>query len=44
MIHGDSQARGKIRAVAASLYHSHSDVGSVWHLQPTQQLMATLDP
>ena len=42
--HGDSQARGLIRVVAASLHHSHSNVGSEPHLQPTPQLMATPDP
>ena len=26
--HGGSQARGEIRAVAAGLYHSHSNKGS----------------
>ena len=26
--YGDSQARGRIRAVAAGLYHSHSNSGS----------------
>ena len=29
-----SQARGPIRAVAAGLYPSHSNVGSELHLQP----------
>ena len=28
MAYGDSQARGRIGAVAASLYHSHTNVGS----------------
>ena len=39
-----AQARGGIRAVAASLHHSHSNMGSELHLQPTPQLMATPDP
>ena len=42
--YGGSQARGRIRATAASLHHSHSNVGSEPHLQPTPQLSATLDP
>ena len=41
---GSSQARGQIRATAAGLYHSHSNVGSGLHLQPTRQLTATPDP
>ena len=44
MAYGDSQARGRIGAVAASLHHSHSNMGSKSHLQPTPQLMTTLDP
>ena len=39
-----SQARGPIGAVAASLHHSHRDVGSESCLRPTPQLRATLDP
>ena len=42
--YGGSQARGLIRAVAASLRHSHSNAGSEPHLQLIPQLMATLDP
>ena len=42
--YGGSQARGPIRAVAASLCHSHSNMGSEPHLQPTPQLTATPDP
>ena len=42
--YGGSQARGPIGAVAASLHQSHSNSGSEPHLQPTPQLMATLDP
>ena len=30
--YGNSQARGQIRATAASLYHSHSNAGSKLHL------------
>ena len=41
--YGGSQARGPIGAVAASLHHSHSHVGSEPCLQPTAQLMATPD-
>ena len=36
--HGSSQARGWIRAAAAGPYHSHSNVGSEPHLQPTPPL------
>ena len=42
--YGDSQVRGGIGAVAASLRQSHSNTGSELHLQPTPQLTATLDP
>ena len=42
--YGGSQARGRIGATAAGLHHSHSIVGSEWHLQPTLQVMAMLDP
>ena len=42
--YGDSQTRGQIRAVAASLHHSHSNVRSEPCLQSTQQLTATPDP
>ena len=42
--YGGSQARGQIGAAAASLHHSHGDSGSELHLQPTQQLTATLHP
>ena len=41
---GSSQTRGQIRATAAGLHHSHSDVGSKLHLLPTPQLTATPDP
>ena len=39
-----SQARGQIGAVAVSLHQNHSHAGSELRLQPTPQLMATLDP
>ena len=42
--YGGSQARGLIGAIAAGLHHSHSNVGSYPHLQPTPQLTATPDP
>ena len=42
--YGGSQARGLIKAVAAGLYHSHSNTGFELRLRPTPQLTATLDP
>ena len=42
--YGGSQTRVQIRSVAAGLRHSHSNTGSESLLQPTPQLMATLDP
>ena len=42
--YGDSQAKGRIGAVATSLRQSHSNVRSELHLRPTQQLTAMLDP
>ena len=42
--HGGSQARGRMGAVAASLYHSHSSGGAKPCLRPTPQLMAMPDP
>ena len=39
-----SQARGRIRAIATGLHHSHSNAGSEPHLWPTVQLRATRDP
>ena len=42
--YGGSQARGRIRAVAAGLCQSHSNVGSEPCLRPTLQLTATPDP
>ena len=44
MLYGSSQTRDWIRAIAAGLCHSHSNVGSEPHLWPTPQLMITLDP
>ena len=41
---GGSQARGQIRATAANLHHSHSNLGSEPHLRLTPPLMATPDP
>ena len=41
--YGGSQARGQIGAAASSLHQSHSNAGSQPSLQPTPQLMATLD-
>ena len=41
---GGSQARSQIRAIAASLHHSHSNAGSEPHLRPTPQLTVMLDP
>ena len=40
MAHGGSQARSQIGAVAANLWHSHSNAGSEPCLPPTPQLMA----
>ena len=42
--YGGSHARGLIRATAAGLHQSHSNLGFELHLQPTAQLMATLHP
>ena len=42
--HGGSQARGGIRAVAASLHRSHSNAISGLCLQLTPQLTAMPDP
>ena len=44
MVHGSSKARDQIRATAASLHQSHSNVRSQPCLQPTPQLMAILNP
>ena len=42
--YGSSQARGWIRAAAAILCHSHSNVGSEPHLWPMLQFAAMRDP
>ena len=42
--YGDSQARSRIRTVATSLHHSHSNLGSELYLQPIPQLTTTSDP
>ena len=44
MAYGSSQGRGGIRAIAASLHHSHSNMGSEPCMQPTPQFTATTDP
>ena len=44
MAYGSFQARGRIRAADASLYHSHSNIRSELHQQPTPQLTAAQDP
>ena len=41
--YGSSQARGQMRAEAASLHPSHSNAGSEPHLRSTPQLMAMPD-
>ena len=41
--YGSSQAGDQIGAIAAGLYHSHSNVGSEPCVRPTPQLMAMLD-
>ena len=40
----DSQARGRIGAVATGRHQSHSIAGSELCLRPTPQLTAVLDP
>ena len=42
--YGGSQARGRIKAVAAALCRSHSNARFEPHLWPTPQLMAMLNP
>ena len=42
LLHGNSQARGRIRATAAG--HSHSSARYKPHLQPLPQLTAMPDP
>ena len=44
MAYGSSQTRGQIGAKAASLRHSHSNLGAKLCLQPTTQLTAMPDP
>ena len=44
MAYGGSQAKDPIGAIAAGLYHSHSNTRSQLHLWPTPQLTAMLDP
>ena len=44
MAYEGSQPRGWMRAVAASLHHSHGNTGSELRLWPTPQIMETLDP
>ena len=44
MAFGNSDARGWTGATAAGLCHSHSNMGSEPHLQPTPQPMAMPDP
>ena len=39
-----SQARDRIRAVAAGLHYSQHDAGFKPHLRPTPQLTTTRDP
>ena len=41
--YGSSQARGRMGATAASIYHSHGNARSKPRLWPTPQLKATLD-
>ena len=41
--YGSSQARGGIGAAAAGLHHNHSNMGSELCLQPTSQLVTTLN-
>ena len=41
--YGDSQARGQIEAVAASLLQSHSSAGSKPHLRRTPQFIGMPD-
>ena len=42
--YGNSKARGRFRAVASCLHHSHSKVRSQLQLTPTMHLTAMLDP
>ena len=43
MAYGGTQAEGLLEAIAASVYHSHSNARSELHLQPTPQLTVTPD-
>ena len=42
--YGSFPARGRIRAAAAGLYHSQSNIEFELHLQPMLQLWAMPDP
>ena len=42
--YGSSQAKGQIRAVVASLHHTHGNTGSESHLGPMPQFAAMPDP
>ena len=44
MAYGGSQARGRIRTIAAGLRHSHSNTRSELSLRPIPQFTAMLDP
>ena len=44
LAYGRSQVRGRFRATAASLHHSHSNMGSEPYLQSTLQLTTTSNP
>ena len=44
MTYGSSQARGQIGAVAASLYHSHSNKGSKSYLHHSSRQCRILNP
>ena len=44
MAYGSSQTKGSIGAVAVSLHHRHSNMGSKPQVQPTLQLTAMPHP
>ena len=44
VVYGGSQARDRVRVIAAGLHHSHSNIRSKRHLPPTPRLTAMLDP
>ena len=44
MAYGSSQSRGPIRAIAAGLYHSHSNLSHVYHLHHSSQQHRILNP